>query len=169
MRILASFATIFLALSVMPVLAGDSVVDRARRDEITAVPKGDPDMQAAFRKARETLGDFLALARAPRSSIDHMAVKVAIHDRGETEYFWISPFREKDGAFIGTINNTPRSVRNVQFGQTITFQTSDIVDWLYRENGKMIGNYTACVLLRQVPPSERKAFEREYGLDCDGI
>jgi uncharacterized protein YegJ (DUF2314 family) len=115
-------------------------------------------MEAAFRQARETLKGFLELARAPRSSITSMAVKVAIHDRGETEYFW-----------IGAIDNRPRSVRNVKLGQTITFQTSDIVDWLYRENGKMFGNYTACALLKQVPPPERKAFAREYGLNCDSI
>jgi len=169
MRLVCCFTTTFLALSLMPALGADTAVDRAKRDEIMAVPKGDPDMEAAFRKARETLTDFLALARAPRPSIDNMAVKVAIRDRSETEYFWVSPFKEKDGAFVGRINNTPRSVRNVKLGQTITFQASDIVDWLYRENGKMFGNYTACALLKQVPPSERKAFAREYGLNCDNI
>jgi uncharacterized protein YegJ (DUF2314 family) len=169
MRLVCCFATAFITLSLAPALGADTAVDRAKRDEIMAVPKGDPDMEAAFRKARETLADFLALARAPRSSIDNMAVKVAIRDRSETEYFWVSPFKEKDGAFVGTINNTPRSVRNVKLGQVISFQSSDIVDWLYRENGKMVGNYTACVLLKQVPASERQAFAREYGLNCEGI
>ena len=169
MRVASCFAVAFLSLSLTPALGADTAIDRAKRDEIMAVPTGDRDMEAAFRKARETLTDFLALARAPRSSIDNMAVKIAIRDHGETEYFWVSPFKEKDGAFVGTINNTPRSVRNVKLGQMISFQSSDIVDWLYRENGKMFGNYTACVLLKQVPPSERKAFEREYGLNCEGI
>jgi uncharacterized protein YegJ (DUF2314 family) len=80
------------------------------------------------------------LARAPRSSITSVAVKVAIHHRGETEYFWISIFKEKDDGFVGTVDNRPRNVRNVKFGRTITFQTGDIVDWLYREDGKMFGN-----------------------------
>jgi hypothetical protein len=74
-------------------------------------------MEAAFRQARETLKGFLELARAPRSSITSMAVKVAIHDRGETEYFWISPFKEKDGGFVGAIDNRPRSVRNVKLAR----------------------------------------------------
>jgi len=169
MRVVSYFATVFLTLSLTPALGADAAVDRAKKDEIVSVPKGDPDMEAAFRQARKTLKGFLELARAPRSSITSMAVKVAVHDRGETEYFWISPFKEKDGGFAGAIDNTPRSVRNVKLGQTITFQTSDIVDWLYRENGKMFGNYTACALLKQVPPSERKAFAREYGLNCESI
>ena len=169
MRVVSYFASVFLALFLTSALGADTAVDRAKKDEIVSVPKGDPDMEAAFRQARETLKGFLELARAPRSSITSMAVKVAIHDRGETEYFWISPFKEKDGGFVGAIDNTPRSVRNVKLGQTITFQTSDIVDWPYRENGKMFGNYTACALLKQVPPPERKAFAREYGLNRDSI
>ena len=169
MRFVSYSATVFLALTLTPALGAETAVDRAKKDEIVSVPKGDPDMEAAFRQARETLKGFLELARAPRPSITSMAVKVAVHDQSETEFFWISPFREKDGGFVGTIDNTPRSVRNVKLGQTITFQASDIVDWLYRENGNMFGNYTACALLKQVPPSERKAFAREYGLNCDSI
>jgi uncharacterized protein YegJ (DUF2314 family) len=169
MRLISCFATVFLATTLTPVLGADTAVDHAEKDEIISVPKGDPDMETAFRHARETLKGFLELARAPRSSITSMAVKVAIRDHGETEYFWISPFKEKDGGFVGTIDNTPRSVRNVKLGQTITFQTGDIVDWLYREDGKMFGNYTACALLKQVPPSEQKAFALEYGLNCDSI
>ena len=85
----------FLALSLTPALGADTAVDRAQKGRNCLVSKGDPDMEAAFRQARETLKGFLELARAPRSSIDSMAVKVAIRDRGETEYFWISPSRRK--------------------------------------------------------------------------
>jgi uncharacterized protein YegJ (DUF2314 family) len=57
----------------------------------------------------------------------------------------------------------------VKLGQTITFKQGDVVDWLYRENGKMFGNFTACALLKHVPPSEMEAFKREYRLNCDSI
>jgi uncharacterized protein YegJ (DUF2314 family) len=131
--------------------------------------RATPTWRGAFRQARQTLKTFLDLARAPRSTITSMAVKVAVRDGGETEYFWISPFTEQDGRLVGKINNTPRSVHNVKLGQTIAFKQSDVVDWLYRENGKMFGNFTACALLKHVPPSEMQAFKREYGLNCDSI
>jgi uncharacterized protein YegJ (DUF2314 family) len=117
MRVVSYFASVFLALFLTSALGADTAVDRAKKDEIVSVPKGDPDMEAAFRQARETLKGFLELARAPRSSITSMAVKVAIYDRGETEYFWISPFKEKDGGFVGAIDNRPRSVRNVKLAR----------------------------------------------------
>ena len=44
-----------------------------------------------------------------------------------------------------------------------------VIDIALDKNGKMFGNYTACALLKQVPPPERKAFAREYGLNCDSI
>jgi hypothetical protein len=33
----------------------------------------------------------------------------------------------------------------------------------------MFGNFTACALLKHVPPSEVEAFKREYELNCDEI
>ena len=169
MRAASYVAIVLVAFSLTPATAAETAVDRATEDEIVAVPKGDPDMAAAFRQARETLKTFLDLARTPRSTITSMAVKVAVRDGGETEHFWISPFTEQDGRFVGKINNTPRSVHNIKLGQTITFKQSDVVDWLYRENGKMFGNFTACALLKHVPPSEMQAFKREYGLNCESI
>ncbi len=149
--------------------AAETAVDKAKKDEIVAVPKGDPDMEAAFRQAQATLKTFLDLSHAPRPTITSMAVKIAIRDGGATEYFWIKPFSEQDGRFAGKINNEPRSVHNVKLGQTIEFKQSDVVDWLYRENGKMFGNFTACALLKHAPPQEVEAFRREYGLDCEGV
>jgi uncharacterized protein YegJ (DUF2314 family) len=169
MRTVTYFAPILVALSLTPAIGAETAVDRAKEDEIVSVPKGDQDMEEAFRQAQQTLKGFLDLAHAPHPTITSMAVKVAVHDNGATEYFWVRPFTERDGHFVGKINNTPRSVHNVKLGQTIAFQQSEIVDWLYRENGKMFGNFTACALLKHVPPSEMEAFEQEYGLNCESI
>jgi len=147
---------------------GGTLVERARRDEISKVAKDDPDMAAAFRKARETLPEFLALARAPRPTIDHVAVKVGIPtgDDGK-EYFWLSPFEPRDGRYSGRINNTPRMAKTVKFGQVIEFSEDEIVDWLYLEDGKMRGNFTACAMLKREPADQAEAMRKEFGLSCD--
>lgn len=152
-------------LAGMATPASTQVLDKAKRDEIFRVPQSDPDMEIAFQKARASRAEFLAIARAPRKSIDSMAIKVAVREGNVAEYFWISPFMEKDGRFHGRINNTPRSVRNVKNGQIISFEEGEIVDWLYRENGRMFGNFTACALLKK-EPKQAEAFRKEYGLDC---
>jgi hypothetical protein len=55
----------------------------------------------------------------------------------------------------------------LKMGQSITFAQSDIVDWLYIENGMMKGNYTACALLKSAPKSEAEEFKKTVGLNCD--
>jgi uncharacterized protein YegJ (DUF2314 family) len=166
---LTAFSAMFisvLAVGIVPA-AAEGLLDNAQRDQIVLVPKGDPDMAAAMRKARATLPDFLALARAPRPSTSGFAVKVAIRDPGtENEYFWITPFREQDGRFIGRIDNIPRLVRSVRLGQTFAFSHGEIADWLYYEGGKMKGNYTACATTKR-EPGKAEAFKKEFGLECD--
>jgi uncharacterized protein YegJ (DUF2314 family) len=99
--------------------------------------------------------------------MDGFAVKVAIREGDNAEYFWITPFTDKDGAFSGAINNTPREVHSVKLGQTITFGKSEIVDWMYMDGDKMKGNYTACALLKSASKQEVEEFKKRFGLDCD--
>ena len=69
MRAVSYVAIVLVAFSLTPAIGAETAVDRAKEDEIVAVPKGDPDMEAAFRQARETLKTFLDLARTPRSTV----------------------------------------------------------------------------------------------------
>jgi uncharacterized protein YegJ (DUF2314 family) len=120
-----------------------------------------------LRSARETVADLLKLARAPRPKTRGFAVKVAVVENEEAEYFWIAPFQPGKAGFTGEINNAPQLVKNVKLGQTITFQENEIVDWLYDDGGRMMGNYTACVLLKREPKQEAQAFMKQFGLRCD--
>src|SRR5262245_46307660 len=145
-----------------------TLADRAKRDELAQVERDDPHMAAAMRKSREALPDFLTLARAPRPTTTNFAVKIGIPAEGNrTEYFWIQPFAQHGSKYAGRINNTPRMVKTVKFGQTIEFSEDEIVDWVYHESGKMHGNYTACALLKHEPPDQAEAFKKEFGLSCD--
>ena len=102
-----------------------------------------------------------------KPGMEGFAVKVAIREGNNAEYFWITPFTPKDGQFSGAINNTPRQVHSVKLGQTITFDQSEIVDWLYMDGDKMKGNYTACALLKSASKREVEEFKKRFGLDCD--
>lgn len=142
-----------------------TIADKAKHDHVIQVAQGDPDMEDAFRKAKTSMPDFLKIARAPPPSVDGIAVKVPISDGGANEFFWISQLVEKDGRFQGRIANKPRSVHTVRQGQTITFQESEIVDWTYRQNNRMFGNFTMCAILKNEPEQADK-LRKEYGLVC---
>ena len=147
--------------------ASGTLMDKARRDEVVLVENDDADMAAAFRKARETLPEFLALARAPRPTATKLAVKVAIPDGDGNEYFWLTRFELRGDKYAGRINNTPRAAKQVKFGQVVEFSEAEIVDWLYMEGGKMRGNFTACALLKREPADQVEAMKKQYGLSCE--
>ena len=161
------FATIVLAAA--NTTMAQTVLDRSRKDDIVRAPEDDPAMAKAFRKAQTTLNNFLATANSPPPNTTSFAVKVAIRDKRETEYFWILPFSHDGDSFKGKINNTPRLVKHVRRGEEVRFSRSEIVDWMYVDtsNRRMYGNFTACALLTHESPVDAEKFRKQYGLDCD--
>lgn len=118
-------------------------------------------------RAQAELPGFLALSTEPKPGMEGFAVKVAIREGEEPEYFWIAPFSANGRQFSGAINNEPRAVHSVKLGQTITFDQSEIVDWMYFDNGAMKGNYTACAVLKSTPAHEADEFKRRFRFSCD--
>jgi uncharacterized protein YegJ (DUF2314 family) len=144
-----------------------TISDAARSDGIVNVAKGDPDMTAAMGRARASLPEFFAFVRDPTPRMSGFSVKVAVRDGSQTEFFCIMPFERKDENFSGQINNRPRTVHNVTFGQTIAFAESEIVDWMYMDGDKMKGSYTTCAILKKEPRKDADAMMKRYGLACD--
>jgi uncharacterized protein YegJ (DUF2314 family) len=146
-----------------------SAVDRAKRDEITMVPGDDPAMAAAFKKARDSLDGFIKLLDAPPQDTESYSVKIRISEAGNTEYFWIGNLEREGKRFTGTLNNTPRSVKSVRQGQSMTFTSAEIYDWSYIDRGqhRMVGNFTACALLTHESPESAAAFRKQTGLRCE--
>ena len=164
-----SFVAILAAATIAVAVpaSAQSITEKAERDEVALVSKNDPVMAAAMTKARATLPDFLKIAAAPPAKTEAFAVKVAIREGANAEYFWIIPFEPKGDAFTGKLDNTPRLVRNTKMGDTLSFTKAEIVDWMYMDNGAMKGNHTACALMKKATQKDRDAFKKRFGLDCD--
>jgi uncharacterized protein YegJ (DUF2314 family) len=150
-----------------PASSRNSAVQKAERDEVFFLALNDPMIAAAIYNARETLPGFLALANRPGPTMEGFAVKIARIADGGPKYFWIHPFAHIEKRFVGQINNTPRSAVGLKMGDTITFTEPEIVDWMYMDRGRMLGNYSARAMLRSAPPEDREAFRRRFGLDFD--
>jgi uncharacterized protein YegJ (DUF2314 family) len=144
-------------------------LERARKDEVTRVPADNAAMADAFRKARAGLHGFLKLLDAPPPGTDRYAIKLLVSDAGENEYFWISNLKREGDRFSGTLDNTPRLVKNVRQGQTMRFGREDIVDWMYVDSKRrrMMGNFTLCALLTLRTPQEAAEYKQHFGLVCD--
>jgi uncharacterized protein YegJ (DUF2314 family) len=162
-------ALLLTAALALPPAAAQPIVERSRRDEVVRMQDEDPAMDAALRKAKLSLDDFLRTAASPPDNASSFAVKIAVSDGKDTEYFWIVPFTREGDSFRGTLGNTPRLVRHVRQGQEISFSKSQIVDWMYVDVDKrrLHGNFTACALLTKEKKEEAAKFRKLYGLECD--
>lgn len=146
-----------------------TILDKAKKDQIVNVAKEDPAMLAAFGKAKASLDDFLGKAKNPAPNTVSYFIKVGVKDGADIEYFWIGDFENTGNKFTGVINNQPRIVENVEAGDDYEFTKDEIVDWMYMDTAKkrMFGNFTLCAILSHEPAQQAAATMKQYGLVCD--
>jgi uncharacterized protein YegJ (DUF2314 family) len=134
----------------------------AERAPGIGVPEGDTEMTAAIAVARAGLPQFWKTFANPGRGEEGFALKVAISDKGETEFFWLVDVERKDDLILGTINNEPDVVTNVRLGQRYSFTEDKISDWMFMRSGKMVGNETMRPLLKRMTPAEAARFRAMY-------
>jgi uncharacterized protein YegJ (DUF2314 family) len=143
----------------------------------------DPDMVQAFAKARAGLDHFLAIWRNRPAGAEGFSVKIGLRDTpgdpgyaivqpladppGPVEWFWTRNLRTEGDGFVAEINNDAEDLHNISAGQTIHFVRADIGDWMYQQNGKIIGNATACPALAHATPEVRRQMKEQFGLGCE--
>ena len=150
---------------------------------VPKVPTGDPAMNAAFARAAAGLDGFFAKMRNPPPGAERFTVKLGLTDApgapgyaivlpgagaaGPVEWFWTSNVHAEAAGFSGQIANDAEDIHNVKMGQTVHFTRADIGDWMYFQNGKIVGNATACPALAHASAEERRQMKEQYGLDCE--
>jgi uncharacterized protein YegJ (DUF2314 family) len=149
-----------------------TILERAKKDEIIYMHEEEPAMRRAFQVARETLDEFLETAKRGDGNHSGFALKVAISQGNDIEYFWVNNFASTgSGMFEGEINNEPRTVKSVRLGQRYSFPRANVVDWMYvdKQNRRMVGNFTLCALLTKQSVGEAEATVRRFKLDCSRV
>jgi len=148
-----------MSLAVLAVVAGCG--DRGGTpDRVIDVAQDDPKMNAAMDKARSTVGTFTAALASPKPSQKSFTVKVPFTDGTKTEHMWLSPVRFDGKKFHGTISNDPERVSHVKNGDSAEVEPSKISDWMFVDEGKLVGGYTLRVLRDSMSPAERAEFDK---------
>jgi uncharacterized protein YegJ (DUF2314 family) len=73
---------------------------------------------------------------------------------------WLAPVSFTGAQFVGTVNNEPEKVKNVKNGQRVSVEPTKISDWMFVDNGKLVGGYTLRVLRDSASASERANFDK---------
>ncbi len=124
------------------------------KDEVIPIAADDAAMNAAIEKARASIGEFWRQFENPDPGVDGFALKVRISDGRNREHFWLIEIERTASGLSGVINNDPDWVKTVRLGERYSFKEADISDWMFRRNGKIVGNETLRVLFRSMSPEE---------------
>lgn len=138
-----------------PTLASTDVGPSGARGVAMVAASGDEKLDAAIVRARASLGEFWSRSAAPAQGDEAFMVKVALRTRkGGLEHIWVaSPVRNGD-TFTGRLANDPQDMPGVKAGARIEFSEAQISDWMYRRDGKIVGNRTLRVLVERMPEEQ---------------
>ncbi len=96
---------------------------------------------------------------AKRPGQTTFTVKVPVSDGEHVEHMWLMPVVDLGHAVRGTINNEPDRVTGVRIGEVREFAKDEISDWMYIDNGHLVGGYTLRAMYNSASPEERATLE----------
>jgi len=170
-------AVIALAMVFVAGSAGSS-----RCGVLIDVPHNDEAMTAAFAKAAASLDEFLAKWRNPPPNAENFGVKIGVVDSNDepgfaviepnarpasrVEYLWVTNLKEDSNGFAARVANEVEYLDNVKLGDVVHFKRSHVADWMYVQDGKIVGNATVCPALAHASAEEKREM-KEAGIVCN--
>ncbi len=118
-------------------------------------------MQLAVKEARKTVEKFVAALEHPGPGQQDFEVKKPFIQGNQVEHIWLSDVQLVGKHFQGRIDNQPRKISGLKLGQIVSVHLKDISDWLYIDNGKLVGGYTVRVHYNELSPQQKQEFDRE--------
>ncbi|GHV95831.1 hypothetical protein AGMMS50293_21510 [Spirochaetia bacterium] len=119
----------------------------------------DEELLQIAQNSQDTLPVFFRHLFRPAKGESGFRVKYPFRtDSGSgfsMEQLWLSDIRFKDGVYYGILVNTPFYIASIKKGDTVSFSAGEITDWMFIQNGKIIGGLSIKYLLEQIPNHER--------------
>ena len=145
--------------------ADSRVIHREGEPDVINVDSEDAEMNDAIAQARQTTDTFLQILTDPKPNQTDFSVKRPYPTKtGGTrkEHIWISHL-SYDGRFLhGTVGDEPVNISNLKSGEPVSFPLNELSDWMYLEDGKIVGGYTIRVLRKHMPSKEAADFDRHF-------
>jgi uncharacterized protein YegJ (DUF2314 family) len=125
------------------------------------VPSDHAAMHRAVIEARKAVGKCIIALKHPAPGQQEFEVKKPFIQGNQVEHIWLSDVRFVGNRFQGQVDNRPRKIRELKLGQLVSVNPNEISDWLYVDNGKLVGGYTVRVHYNELSPQQKREFDRE--------
>ena len=135
------------------------LVEREGEPAITYVKSDDPKMVAAIDKARGSFDQFQTAFEKQQPGQDFFSVKLLVEDGEHQEHVWTTPVRIEAGKYYGPLDNEPYQIKKYALGDEINIPVDQISDWMYVDDGKLVGGYTLRVVRDSLTEEQRKEFD----------
>ena len=137
------------------------------RDGISAVTPDDKEMNAAIGDARARLPEFLAALKRGGPGLTRFSVKAKFDFPSGGEHIWIGDVSYSGTSFSGRVENVPRDIKGLKYGDAVTIQSDAVSDWLYVEDGRLVGAFTMRVIYRRMSPAQQQTFKQQLDYKFD--
>jgi uncharacterized protein YegJ (DUF2314 family) len=155
--------TILLLFTITLLLAGCNADESS---DIMMFSPEDSEMNSAIQEASRTLDVFIDNLQSPKPTQRDFSIKARFAydaDEGHYEHIWIDNVAYVGGKFRGRIANDPLYVERLKLGDAVAIDRSDVTDWMFVDNGKLVGGYTLRVMRGRLSPKEREEFDASLG------
>jgi len=153
----------FILLGVLMVLltagCGDGSSRSKKDDHVTAVKSEDAELNAAISKAQSTLTNFIATLISPKANQKYFLVKGKFTSGDNVEHIWVADVAYDGKVFRGVIANEPEKIRGLSFKEPVEVQPTQVSDWMFIQDGKLVGGYTSRVLRDRMTAQERRELD----------
>ena len=94
----------------------------------------------------------------PKPNQKSFLLKVLFEQDGKGEHLWMADINAKVFPLEGTVANEPR-LNGLKFMQRATFHPSQVSDWMYVEDGYLVGGFTTQVIRAAMSPEQRQKYD----------
>ena len=120
----------------------------APEESVVQIDEDDPRMAAAVTEAKKRLPEFISAFSKAKDGYQ-FSVKAPFSDPAsaeESEFMWVHICRVDFDAVHGTLLNDPEFVKSFKYDDVVRVPMEQIVDWVYTDGEKSVGDFTARVL-----------------------
>jgi uncharacterized protein YegJ (DUF2314 family) len=159
-----------LLLSAEPLLAQQTsqaqpsdAGSRADSPAYVHVHDSDKAMHQAVHQAQRSMGKFMAALTKPQPGQTGFSVKKRCIEGNKCEHIWLANVRFDGRVLRGKVDNNPVDVKSLRLGQKVTVRPEEVSDWMYVENGRLVGGYTVRAYYRNLPADQKRRFAQNVG------
>lgn len=127
------------------------------------VHDADKAMDEAVHEAQRTLGKFTAALTKPQPGQTGFSVKKRCTMGDKCEHLWLTAVHFDGRDLRGKVDNNPVELKTPRLGEEVTVQPEEITDWMYVENGRLVGGSTLRVYYSRLSAAEKKQFTKTVG------